>query len=485
MKILVDTEIVLSLEPGCVNDFGIHTYSALSLQRLGRKPGCSLWVHPVSIDHVEMNYHGERGHGIQEHMAKYDLVASCSPESIFESGQVGVPKKGSSDHAENCLLAAVKADAVDFFVTERIALHRKARHLGLQTRVLFLGDAITLLEDLFGNTPMVRAEVERLPLSGLGNKDPIFWEDDLGDRLAQYREEGCDAIVVRLPGRSAIAGICILKREGRVLTVCLLHVVPPYPGGRYGELLLKALFDQALGNQDNEIRLLAHVGEKSLAAFGEPFGFKPADPENGLAGSGYYKSLAWDQDRAEKLSPFEFHRSFGPLAVSFHGNLSWVLPLGPSCHQALFPELEEQLSLFPEPGPHGNCIRKACLCHTSAKRLAPGDNLFIYRTRNGSGITAMGVVEETLVPSCPEEVVRFLGTRTVYTRAEIADWFRKPLLAIKFRCVREFAEPLRLAVLKKQGVLKGTPRGVTGIKKEGLVWLGETLELPLLLGMGA
>jgi hypothetical protein len=484
MKILVDTDIVLSLEPGCANDFGIHTYSALSLQRLGRKPGCSLWVHPVSIDHVEMNYHGGRAHGIKEHMADYGLVASCSPESIFGSGQMGVPKKGSSDHAENCLLAAVAADTVDFFVTERSVLHRKARHLGLQTRVLFLGDAITLLEDLFGKTPMVRPEMERVPLSALGDKDPIFWADDLGDRFAQSREEGCDAIVVRLPGRSAIAGICVTKREGRVLTVCLLHVVPPYPVGRHGELLLKSVFDQALANQDKEIRLLAHVGEKSLAAFGEPFGFKSADPQNGLARPGYYKSLTWEQDRAEKLSPLEFHRCFGPLAVSFHGNLSWVLPLGPTCHQALFPELEEQLTLFPEPGPHGNFIRKACLCHTTTKRLAPGDNLFIYRTRNGSGITAMGVVEETLVPSCPDEVVRYLGTRTVYTPAEIADWFRKPLLAIKFRCVREFAEPLRLAALKKQGVLKGAPRGVTGVKKEGIAWLGAKLELPLLLELG-
>ncbi len=484
MKILVDTDIVLSLEPGCVNDFGIHTYSALRLQRLGRKPGCSLWVHPVSIEHVEMNYHGERAHGIKEHMATYGLVESLSLESTFGSGRMGVPKKGSPDHAENCLLAAVAADAVDFFVTERIALHRKARNLGLQTRVLFLGDAVTLLEDLFGNTPMVRPEMERVPLSALGDKDPIFWDDDSGDRFAKYREEGCDAIVVRSPGRSAIAGICVTKREGGVLTVCLLRVVPPYPVGRYGELLLKSVFDHARANRDKEIGLLAHVGEKSLAAFGEPFGFKPADPQNDLARPGFYKFLTWEQDRAEKLSPFEFHRCFGPLAVSFHGNLSWVLPLGPTCHQALFPELEEQLSLFPEPGPHGNCIRKACLCHTSAKRLAPGDNLFIYRTRGGAGITAMGVVEETLVPSCPDEAVRYLGTRTVYTRAEIAGWFEKPLLAIKFRCVREFADPLRLAVLKKQGVLKGAPRGVTGVKKEGLAWLGERLDLPLLQEIG-
>ena len=119
MKFLIDTDIVLSLVPGCANDFGIHTYSALSLQRLGRKAGCSLWVHPVSIESVDIKSHGERAHGIKEHMESYGLVDATSPLSIFGAGQMGFPKKGSSDHAENCLLAAVEADSVDFFVTEQ------------------------------------------------------------------------------------------------------------------------------------------------------------------------------------------------------------------------------------------------------------------------------------------------------------------------------------------------------------------------------
>lgn len=484
MRLLLDADIALSLVPGFSGDPGIHAYSALSLQRIARKGGPSLFLHPLSIDHLLKGHHGERALQIKEHMKGYGLLDSPLPLAVLGAGQMGFPKKGSLDHAENCFMAALKSHGVDFFVTEKKALHTKAMGLGLYERVLFLSDAVALLKDLFEKKPIARPLIEMISLGEIEDKDPIFSSaegscdfetHDFKAMLAKFRADGCDALLARQEGSSAISGICIVKREARFFTICFIHVAPSYPVSRYGELFLASVFFHASKNNMEQIFFSLFPGNEKFAALARAFGFeptpRPGEENNNSENQGFCKKLLWEPDAAANLTPLEFNRSLGPLAVSFHKNRTWILPMGPLGHGTLFPDLEEQLSLFPEPRPHGNPIQRALLASFFTKKIEPGDNLMVYRTRGRSGITALGVVEDTLVPASLDEAVRYLGTRTVYSYSEINNLCHDPLIAIKFRFVRSFSVPLGLSVLKKNGVLKGVPRGVTKVNSEGILWL--------------
>ncbi|MDY0221381.1 MAG: hypothetical protein RBR67_09620 [Desulfobacterium sp.] len=470
MKFLVDTDILVSLGTGGEENLEIHAYSAVCFQRIVRKNRGALFVHPQSFEEVDLRFEGERAVQIKEQMAAYDLVDAPMPLSVFQQNRVGVPKKGSSDYLENALLAAVKAEAVDFLVTERISLHTRANRLGLSTRVLFLSDALGLVTDLFETSSQVKPRVEKIPFSSIEERDPVLWtmavhgfnreygqgrekeleqghkqKDDLfNTTLARLRAKGGDALVIRDGDKSLIAGICVVEEEERGILIRLFHVISPYPVSQYGGLLFKAIFDRYAPDGCGKISFSKFPGRRKIMALAQSLG-------------------------CEGENPMAFPK------IAFKENNTWVLPLAPLAHGILFPELDQQLPLFPCFGPRGNAIEKVCLFPGETTGILPGDNLLIYRTKGPSAITAMGVVKETLVCSSPHGMVRFLGPGTAWNYGEIVVFCREKTLTIKFHHVKNFNPPLALTVLKEHGVLKGAPRRIVGVKGSGVEWLKEKL----------
>lgn len=450
MKFLVDTDIIFSLGPDGDEDLGVHPYSAACFHRLAKKYGCTLFVHPLSLGAVDLRCQGDRATRVKEQMAAYDRVDAPVPLSVFEQNQVGFPKKGSADYLENAFLAVVKTDGVDFLVTEKTSLHTRAGRLGLSTRVLFLSDALGLIKDLFENGVQDRPGVEEICFSAIREQDPIFWtmasRKDEGDTfkalLEQLRKEQVNAFVIRDGDKSLIAGICVVEQTSEGSAIRLFHVADPYPFSRYGALLLKVVFDRAAARGDGQIRFSALPGHNKIAALVQSFGFRGADP------------------MSVQLMPMM-------------ENNTWVLPLPPLFHGALFPQLEMQLPLFPDFGPQGNAMEKVCLFNTPAPGLNTGDTLLICRTQGPCAITAMGVVQETLVASSPHGVVRFLGTRTAWSFRDIVRFCRNNPLVIKFVLRKTLEEPLGLADLKNHGILKDRPRKIMKVTPQATVWLKE------------
>lgn len=497
VKFLIDTDILVSLGTGGEENLEIHAYSALCLQRIVRKNRGALYVHPQSLEEVDLKFEGERAGQIKDQMAAYDLIDAPMPLSVFEQKRVGVPKKGSSDYLENALLAAVKKELVDFLVTENISLHTRANRLGLSTQVLFLSDALGLVTDLFEESSEIRPRVEKIPLSSIDERDPIFWtmaaqglireqgqaqaqeqgqaqdekqaqkqsqkqgpdrsshqnpdqnhkqnDDAFNSMLAKLRIKGGDAFVIRDGDKSLIAGICMVEQEERGLLVHLFHVTNPYPVSQYAALLFRAIFDWDTHSGFRKIFFSEFPGHRKIMALAQSLGCEGDNP------------------------------IFFPT-VSFEENNTWVLPLTPLAHGSLFPEHELQLPLFPYFGPQGNAIEKVCLFPIDMTGISPGDNLFIYRTKGPSAITSMGVVKETLVCSSLHGMVRFLGPGTPWNYGEIDTFCRKKFLAIKFRHVKNLNPPLALTTLKEHGVFKGSPRRIVRVKGSGIDWLKEKVE---------
>jgi hypothetical protein len=183
------------------------------------------------------------------------------------------------------------------------------------------------------------------------------------------------------------------QEEGGIL-IRLFHVINPYPISQYGALLFKAILDWDTHRGNGHITFSEFPGHRKIMTSAKFLGCEGNNP------------------------------IFFPT-ISFNENNTWVLPLTALAHGTFFPELEQQLFLFPCFGPLGNAIEKVCLFPGETTDISPGDNLLIYRTKGPSAITAMGVVKETLICKSPDDMVSFLGPGTVWNYGEIDTFCRK------------------------------------------------------------
>src|SRR5690606_2200885 len=72
------------------------------------------------------------------------------------------------------LLATLTANAVDFFVTQDEGLHRRAARAGIDERVLFVPDAIRLIERKFAPTTVKLPYIVQRKAYELDIREPIF-----------------------------------------------------------------------------------------------------------------------------------------------------------------------------------------------------------------------------------------------------------------------------------------------------------------------
>ncbi len=484
MNLLIDTNIVIPLEPGSYIDVEINTDNAILLHSLTNRSSNTLCIHSAIEHDLSKDENRERAEIRRKLIKRYKPVPSPPDPSVLDTSVVGSPEFGSNEYVDNCYLAAVKADAVDFLVSEDRGVHRKARGLGIHTRVLFLQDAIGLLRDFFDESPPPPPAIQKVHVHELDERDEIFsslredYQPEFDEWLKKCKREQREAYIIRDQATPGLAGILIFKQEqglptgqsGKTLKLCTFKVSNSYSGNRYGELLLKVAFDYCELNDYKHMYFTVLPKYDGLIAFAESFGFAFAPSTNDRGEKIVCKSFLFLSDDIESLDPLDFHIRFGPRIAVFQGNSTFIIPIKPQYHKVLFPELEDQRSLFHPDRPCGNSIKKAYLCHSSIKQIKPGDNVFFYRSHDVSGITALGVVEDTLRSDDPNALARYVGSRTVYRYRDIVQLCRKPTLAIKFRFVKGL-RPIFFGEMQANSVLKGVPQSISRIHKEGVKWI--------------
>ena len=366
---------------------------------------------------------------------------------------------------------------------------KKAKALGLETRVLLLSDAVEFLHDLFDKTPPPHPIVNTQYVYEIDTNDPIFesLRADYGgikfdQWLSKCKKEHRQAYIVRSP-TGELSGILIWKPEdalpngqkGKVLKICTFKVSDLHGGNRIGELLLKPLFEYIEHNKYQFSYFTAFPKQTLLIAFANDFGFFEVENKDSPGEIAFCKNFEYSSDDENNLSPLEFHVKFGPRITSFNRNKSFVVPIRPKFHLTLFPDLGPfQTSIVPvQLKPCGNAIRKAYICNALTKKICAGDNLFFYRSQDMSAITSVGIVEDIVRSQHPLEIARFVGKRTVYLFDEIEEMCKgNEVLAILFRMVKATGPPyIRLQTLKKNGILKGQPQSITELSETAIPWL--------------
>lgn len=471
---------------------------ALRFQQLASEGSHRVLVHPSSLTDFARDPDRDRAALRERSFGRYSMLPAPPARTDRQIEVLGTPEPGSNDDVDQHLLAALLGDAVSFLVTQDNGIHQKARRLGVNDRVLRLPDAIALIESLFVRLPQPPPSVERLKAHQLDLSDPI-WDSlrqdypGFDDWLTGARREQRDALVVGAdPARRA--ALCLLKQEpngeygvpGPLLKISTFKVSPDHSGNKYGELLLKAVFDQCASERHTGVYVTVFPRHSELLGVLGDFGFETLSTSTALGELVLHKRLSWDEQEQRDLDALDFHVRFGPPALKIPGTRPHLVPIEPRWHRLLFPDAEparlDEETLFSatvgvETHPFGNALRKAYLCHAATRQLRPGDPLLFYRSRDEQAVFVIGVCESVHRSTKADEIAALVGRRTVYTYAEIQGQVqRNEVLVVLFRQARVLrADPITLDDLIAANAARGWPQTIQEVREEGLGWLQQRL----------
>jgi GNAT superfamily N-acetyltransferase len=495
MKFLIDTNVLIPLEPAGA-DLAPTMPIAAELLALVSTGHHQVLLHPAYRADLARDTDMPRRTRTEALARKYSQLVGAPTIPPDLQGLLGPTAVHSNDWVDDQLLAAVWADAVDYVVTEDLGLHHKARRLGLDQRVATIAEAAAILRGLFDRVPIPPPAVRHVKAAELRLTDPIFASvrDEYGPGfdpwLRTCRLEGRDCWVIE-SAELAYAALCIIKQErdehgleGRVLKLCTFKVADEHRGRHYGELLLKTVFDHCESNgYDGVYVTVFDDRHPTLVNLLEDFGFaRLGATAIGEAVMG--KSLRPAEADRASLDPLGFHIRFGPPAIWGLTSETYLIPIIPDFHRALFPDAEGritrslQLTLAMGPGdqPYGNSLRKAYLSNARRVNIQSGATLLFYRSHDFHAVTVVGVLEASQMSSDADQIVRFVGKRTVYSYDDIAAMCEQgEVLVLLLRQDRILDVPIGLDELVDNGVTEAHPQSLVRAKEEGLPWLAQRI----------
>jgi L-amino acid N-acyltransferase YncA len=483
MKFLIDTNILISLEPTSDTSIEPGAPEAAEVARLIQQSVNRIVVHPhVFADIARDGNQQRRAH--REHvLKKYPLLDGAPQITAVDEVVIGVAAQGSNDWVDNHLLVAVARDAVDYLITQDHAIHARAARLKISDRVLTTADALTMLRALFPMTPTPPPAVRVIKTHELNENDPIFESfrnDYMGfdEWLRKCKREERPTWVV--DGDGGLAAVCIAKPErtgshgmsGKILKVCSFKVAESHVGARFGELLLKTIFIYAHENAFDWTYVTVFEKHEWLLALLRDFGFNQSANRTSL-GELVMTKPARPTVPTTEMAALDYAVRFGPCRWSWDCSNVWIVPIQPRFEQILFPERQEQAAMFSGSQPAGNAIRKAYLCHAQLRTLQPGDLLAFYRSTDSQGIRTLGVVENWIASPDPARIQQFVARRTVYSMDSIRSMTggEREVLAIRFRQVFHDFPEIPFNDLKTASVVAGPPQTIVRARPEGLPWL--------------
>lgn len=490
MKFIVDTNILIKLEPTSPKHLEADSKKAFRLIREINGQNHNLYYHPSSLEEFKNDKDGERREFRKVLVEKYSPIQGAPADvSPKYASNIGTPTIGSHDWFDGVILCAIEKDFSDYLVTEDAAARKKAAIIGLSDRVISIDEALELLNSFKPKPIEFYPNVETIIATALNVDDPIF-QSFRGDYpgfdlwLSKCKREHRTVLLIKT-NQNNYAAICILNEEkedkhglkGKVLKICSFKVSDELLGLKYGEFLLKILFDYAYKNQFQHAFVEAFEKHAILVKLLEEFGFYLLPGKTSKGEVVLAKDFRPTEEERQKLSPLDFHIKYGPHNLILDERVNhYVIPIQPQYHSALFPELESQTLMLGEVRAYGNAILKAYLCHSKVRTLAQGDLLHFYRSVDSSELTIVGVLEDVLVSTNPKEISRFVGRRTVYTMLEIEQMCETPVLAILFRASLTYVPPIGLNQLKSSQVIAGAPQQIVKMKPKGITWILDRLK---------
>lgn len=494
LKFLLDSNVVIAVEPFSGELEG-NLELGVRFLRLASEQGHLLCVAPATRDDLLEGKDAVRRRQRLAELGKFHLLAEAPITSEFRS-RAGASTPGSNDERDLRLLAELEAGAVTYLVTDDGRLRRRAARGGLGDRALSLADAVALLAGFAPTELTPPPRVTSVPCYVLNPEDRIFYGlradyPEFDGWLTKVRQQSDTRRCFIIEEDGSYAALALLKFEtdcaypieGPIVKISTFKVSDDYSGVKYGELLLKAVLLSLTTTESASLYVEVLPSHPEVIDFLAAFGFVDQGHRSERGEHVLTKSLHPPAD-ATQQSDLEHHILYGPPALLCRQR-AFAVPIEPRWHDQLFPEQAPrhqaaQLALFGaaevQTHPWGNAIRKAYLCNAATNQVREGDVLLFYRSSD-QRFSAVGIVEEVIRSSDADEVMQFVGRRTVYSASEITEMARRArgVLAIRFRQDRFLEQPLTLADMKMAGALRSWPQSITRLRQEGMPWVRDLL----------
>jgi len=500
MRILLDTNIFIYRE-----DDELLSNNIQELSRILNRKDSEVLIHPSSVKDIKRDEDERRRHVMLSKIHAYPILDSPpDPDKNIEYLNKVGKATSAHDRIDNEILYSVYKDAVDFLITEDREIHRKARDLNINDRVLLIDDAVRIFDDIYKEesvtTPPALKEdyVYNLDLN-----DPIF--DSLKEEYHPEFEDWFKKISkeprkcwVHYRENDKIGALLIYKSEDdpisdtvptfakeRRLKICTFKVT--HVGQKIGELFIKLSIDFALKNNLSEIYLTHFTQEEDrLVELITEYGFQKVGVKDKIGANGkvediFIEKLLIDSEESKSLNPIEITKEFYPSFYDGRSVRKFVVPILPEYHSKLFTEFPKRQHTLPEfTGEfvvEGNTIKKAYISHSRIRQIKPGDLIIFYRSKDMKMITSIGVVDDVYLDiENTEDIIKIVSKRTVYSREELEE-MRKPVMIILFRHHFHLNNPLNLSALKDTGILSGAPQSITEISHEKYIKIRDKGEI--------
>jgi len=477
LRLLLDTNVVIAHEDDDPADPHLNAAEAALLIRMARDLGFELLVSSGTrrdVLQAPEALSASRRRSLDKYYTQLDSVPD-NPRVRAEFPAT----LSTNNRADLEVLSTFAAGVATALVTEDARMRTRAGRAGLRN-VFNLEDATDWLAALRQPT-LDNAVAAQVVAAYQVNRHASIFDSlarDYHDFASWWQDKVVDQRrhVIILGERDDPTGIAVLKDEAgefglgdRVLKVCTFKVDDGAGSTRRGELLLRALVDFAREQDHQVCYMTVWPHHEKLLGWLTQFGFvehiTTADGERVMT-----KTFVPGPAEAP-LDPLAHQIRFGPRSILVER--AYIVPIQARFHERLFPDSEDQASLLGNEA-CGNAIRKAYLCHASIRRLEPGDTVAFLRTERHvrARMTAVGVVEETLVSDEPAQVAAFVAGRTVYSYEEItAQCTHGKVLAILFRLDRRIDPPWLGSMLTASGLMASSPQSITTVPQTGVEWL--------------
>ena len=478
MRLLIDTNIIIPLEPVRTTDFEVNSRLACQFLRAANEARQEILVHPYVQYDIDRDKDIERKTVRKLELEKYRKI-ECVPPLNDPINDRWPEPHGTNGWVDNHLLNSLLINACDHLITEDVGIHKKARQIGLSERVLTLEDAIEVLEGLFPKRGRDLPLVKEVFCYNLDRKDPIFdsLRSDYSGFDTWFEQKCCRQarrawIIECDRNKHEIAGLCIFNEEkavdngpsGKTLKLCTFKISEGYSRNKFGELLLKKAFDYAYANTYDYVYMTAYPGKQILTAFVQDFGFDK------IAMKGREAVLCKQMRVPEFFAEEDFfdrHVKYGPRLYQINPGHVFLVPIVPGYHDMLYPERQQHLSLFP-PDTCGNSLRKAYMSHANTKKIERGDTLLFYQSKIRKEITSLGVVEVVKREREVSQILKLVAKRTVFTMSEIetACSGNRDVLVILYRDAGELVSPIQLHELLDNCIISGSIQSIAMVKED-------------------
>jgi hypothetical protein len=491
ITVLLDTNILIPLDPISDREFAESSDELRSLARLLSEVGGRIIVHPASSVDIERDEDVVRKNKRFLTLQKYQVLELPERELPHSPELGSEPTHRSNDWVDNELLKAALHGLVTILVSEDRKIHSKAKRLNIHEKVLFLDEAVEFVTKYLTTVPVQYSDAEFVHPLDIDLSDSFFnsLSGDYQEFFDWYKtkvvpEKERKIIVIREKSVGAIAALTILKPEDSVeygpkaktLKICTFKVVETSGRRRFGELLLKNILLFCKTNCFEYTYLTAFERHSSLIDFLSNFGFEPAG-RNDRGELILRKRLKFTAEEFQTLSSIDFNRCFGPFVCNDNFEHSFLVPIQPQYHLTLFPEIETQIRLFNN-DPPGNSIRKSYISRAKIKKIVPGDLLFFYRSgKSDQVIHAVAVVEAARHISEINDLVSFVGNRTVYPMDHLKAMLTVTLLCVNFRVLALEPSGIKFKALRDRQLISGYPQSIVELSKGCSDWLLKELQV--------